>query len=444
MQIQFGYDAAQAKKGVQAGVVWDSQKLINGHVLIVGKSGTGKTHTLRAMLRQLQDGGGGRVRIHVIDAHGDVDIEGASAVKFSESTQYGLNPLEINPDPDFGGVRKRVQSFLAALNRTSRQLGTRQEACLRSLLQDLYAANGFLEGKPETWGLGGDVRGRAKKHPTLEDAAKFAQFKLKALFLGANTQSVMALEGVSKKMQSLQAKTKAFHKAGADADIERLRNEIAKLGQDACSLFQEHVESMQSGREFNDLIRYDNKETLKSVVERIENLNAIGVFKPAKPPFDPSNPVWRYDIRALSTDEKRLFVSFLLERLFHDATQKGVCSDVRDVIVLDEAHLYIDEDPENPINAIAKEGRKFGLGLFCASQSPTHFSDDFVSNVGAKIILGLDEMFWEGTMRKMRLERAALEWIVPHRTLIAQLNNRGDPRSKFTWVLLPQAAKRAA
>lgn len=443
MKIHFGYDAAQAKKGVQADVVWDSRKLINGHVLIVGKSGTGKTHTLRSMLRQISEQGGERVRVHVIDAHGDVDIEGACSVKFSESTQYGLNPLEVNPDPDFGGVRKRIQSFLAAINRTSRSLGPRQEACLRSMLQDLYSANGFLEGKPETWGIEGEMRGRQKKHPTLEDAMKFAQFKLKAMFLGANTQSITALEAVSKKTQALQAKTKAYNKAGSDEDIEKLRNEIAKLGTDAIAAFTEHVETMQSGREFNDLVRYDNKETLKSVVERVESLNAVGVFKPSKPPFDLKNPVWRYDIRALATDEKRLFVSFLLERIFLKSVQRGICPDTRDIIVLDEAHLYIDDDPENPVNTIAKEGRKFGIGLFCASQSPTHFSDDFISNVGAKIILGLDEMFWEGTVRKMRMEKAALEWIVPHRTIIAQLNNRGETRSRFTWVLLPKAKEAA-
>jgi DNA helicase HerA-like ATPase len=39
---------------------------------------------------------------------------------------------------------------------------------------------------------------------------------------------------------------------------------------------------------------------------------------------------------------------------------------------------------------MAKEGRKFGLDLICASQSPGHFSDDFVSNAGTKIILGID------------------------------------------------------
>lgn len=48
---------------------------------------------------------------------------------------------------------------------------------------------------------------------------------------------------------------------------------------------------------------------------------------------------------------------------------------------------------DNIINIISKEARKFGLGLICASQSPTHFSEDFISNVGTKIILGLDQMF---------------------------------------------------
>ena len=46
MQIKFGYDAATLK-GEPKQIIWDSQKLINGHVLIVGKSGTGKTFTLK-------------------------------------------------------------------------------------------------------------------------------------------------------------------------------------------------------------------------------------------------------------------------------------------------------------------------------------------------------------------------------------------------------------
>lgn len=436
MQIHFGLEAKAYKAGQRAPVVWDSKKLINGHCMIAGKSGTGKTHTIRKMVSQLQQQSGGRVRVHVLDVHGDVEIDGASTVKFSESTSYGFNPLEINPDPDFGGVRKRLQSFIGALNRTSRQLGTKQEACLRALLQDVYAANGFHEGRPETWALDdGVARKYAKKHPTMSDAVKFAQFKLKAMFLGTSNRAVNALEQLNKKMAQLHAKARNQQKQVEVTEKEKAQKEVEGLAATAVDLFQEHISYIQSGHEMNDLIRYDSKEVLRSVVERLENLEAIGIFKPTPPPFDARNPVWRYDIRSLSPDEKKLFVAFILERLFQAAVERGPVDDVVEVIILDEAHLYLDDDPENITNVLAKEARKFGVALVCASQSPTHFTEDFLSNVGAKIILGLDEMFWEGTIRKMKIQQAALEWIVPHRSLIMQLNNRGETRSRFICVI---------
>lgn len=444
MRIHLGYDAGHGRQGKIVPVVWDSQRAINGHAMIVGKSGTGKTHTLRVMLDQARAQSGGRLRVHVLDAHGDIEIPGASSVKFSESTTYGFNPLQINPNPDFGGVRKRIQSFIGAINRTSRKLGTKQEACLRALLQDLYAANGYHEGRPSTWRLDdGEDRRYAKKNPALEDAVKFAQFKLKGMFLGTSNRAINALEALNKKMSALHRANRQANKAADSADREQSQKDVDKLAADALNLFQEHISQIQSGKEMTDLMRYDSKDVLKSVVERLENLNAIGIFKPAAPEFDPRNPVWRYDIRSLSSDEKKLFVSFVLERIFHAAIERGVVDDVREVIVLDEAHLYLDEDPENIANILAKEARKFGIALWCASQSPTHFTDDFLSNVGAKIVLGLDEMFWEGSMRKMKVEQPALEWIKPHRCLIAQINNRGETRNKFSWVVFEEPRQEA-
>jgi hypothetical protein len=76
------------------------------------------------------------------------------------------------------------------------------------------------------------------------------------------------------------------------------------------------------------------------------------------------------------------------------------------------------------------------VGLFCASQSPTHFSDDFISNVSTKIILGIDQMYWDGSVRKLKIEQQALEWIVPHQQMVVQMNNKGETRNKFQWALL--------
>ena len=47
MKILFGIDSAFVKKGENVQVIWDSKRAINAHMLIVGKSGTGKTFTLR-------------------------------------------------------------------------------------------------------------------------------------------------------------------------------------------------------------------------------------------------------------------------------------------------------------------------------------------------------------------------------------------------------------
>jgi ABC-type dipeptide/oligopeptide/nickel transport system ATPase component len=438
MNVIFGWEAHSLKAGEKKAVLWQSQKVINGHMLLVGKSGTGKTYTLKKILEQL-GGQAKQMRVHVMDIHGDIDIEGASTVKFSESTKYGFNPLKINPDPDFGGVRKRIQGFLAALQRTSRKLGSKQEAALRNVLFDLYAANGFLDGKPETWVLDdGRQRMYPKKNPTLEDAYKFAQFKLKSMFLGTNSKAAIALEMLNKKVSQFQFKRKQAAKtAGMTEDqAKKTEEELKKLGAEAVELYQEYILSIQTGMELNDVMKYDSKEVMKSVVERLENLHAIGIFKQEPPPFDPHANIWRYDIKALSMDEKKLFVSFVLESIFQRAVQNGVQDDIVEVIVLDEAHNFLTDDPEDITNIIAKEARKFGVALICASQSPTSFSDDFVSNVGTKIILGIDQMFWDGSIRKLRLEQRALEWIVPHQRILVQINNKGEMKNNFSWTVL--------
>lgn len=438
MQVILGTDAQTIKSNTNTPVVLDTKRLINGHMLIIGKSGTGKTHTLKNMVAQLSEQSKGKLRVHVMDVHGDIELDGASTVKFSESTPYGFNPLSINPDPDFGGVRKRIQSFIAALSRTGFRLGPKQEAALRNILNDLYAANGFIDNDPKTWRIDPTKNtGRyTRKQPTMEDAVRFANAKLRSMFLGTSSRTVVALERLYKKQIQLQNKIKYSNKSLDTSEMEAVQNDIAKISTEVQDLFKEHLETMQTGRELDDLMKYDSKEVMKSVVDRLENLNNIGIFRPVRPPFDPNSPIWRYDIKALSTDEKKLFVSFLLEAIFLRATQRGVQDDVIELVILDEAHLFSSDEPDNPVNVIAKEARKFGLGLFAASQSPTHFSDDFISNVATKIILGIDQMYWDGTVRKLKIEQGALEWIIPHQRLVCQMSNKGENKTRPIWVVL--------
>lgn len=419
-------------------VVWDSQAAMNGHIMIMGGSGAGKTHLGRKLLADMALASPD-VRVHVFDVHGDIDhLPSLSSVTFSEQSYSGFNPLVVDDNPHCGGVRRRIQAFLSALNRTSRQLGVRQEAVLRVILTDLYAANGFFEDKPESWRLSDGVsRKYPKKYPTLADAVRFSQAKLRALYLGTNADAVAALEQVNRKAQAIYNRLKSLGEVSAEA--VRADPELNKLKDAAAEAYAKAIREIGTGRELNDLIRFDNRDVLRSVVDRLENLNAVGIFRPTPPPFDGKAPIWRYDIKSLREDEQKLLVNFRLESLFQQAVAAGVQPEIRQVIYLDEGKRFFTDEPDNPINVIATEGRKFGLALVCASQSPTHFSEDFLSNVATKILLRLDEMYWDGSIRKLKIDAKTLRYIVPRKTMAVQIKTSHAVSARFVNVDIHQA-----
>ena len=262
-------------------------------------------------------------------------------------------------DPDFGGVRKKIQSFMSAINKTSRKLGPKQESVLRNILLDLYAANGFYEKDPKSWHLTDEFgnrlmhNGKPKKFPTLEDAYRYANFKHKAMFLGTSNKAVLNLEEVNKKAKQIYLKQKNVHKAPTKEDTEKMKAELATAGENAIEAYSNYIHSIENGMELTDLIKYDSIDSIKSLVDRLGNLVSCGIFKNKEPEFNQNCDIWRYDIRALTNlDEKKLFVYCLLEEIFHHRVQEGQQDDVVEMVFLDEANLFFNDEADNIINII--------------------------------------------------------------------------------------------
>lgn len=489
MHIDFGFDSGAMKRNEKLPVTWNSQSAVNGHMLIVGMSGSGKTFTLRRLINQMIATSNGRPpRFHVFDVHGDIEIDGASSVQFSEQTTYGMNPLRINPDPHHGGVRKAVQGFMATINKVMRSLGPKQEAALRNILYDIYELNGFKADNPRTWEVDESqqhegMQGRlyldvpiaekddakvfgarwdgvlkswwvapesyvggitkwppkmpVRAHPSIRDALVMAKHILLQRFLGTNQPGVIALEAVNRQASNYQRKLIAALRKGDNAfKDDELLADLEKAKERATTAYSAYAEAIMTGCELDDVMRYDSTDVLKSVVDRLENLDAIGIFKATPPPFDPANPIWRYNIKALSVEERKLFVLFRLKELFEQGVQRGEQDAIRDVFILDEAHIYADDDPENVINSIAKEARKFGQALILASQSPTHFTEDFIASVATKVVLGIDEMYWRGAATKMRISEEALAWIRLKKNLLIQIKASGSTKNEWKWTII--------
>lgn len=501
MLIPFGYavNGAGVRSGNGALVALDTKRANNSHGLFVGTSGTGKTHRVRDAVRQLVASAAQLqrpIRIHVIDPHGDIYVPGASEVLFSESTQWGFNPLEINADPHFGGVRRVIQQFISAIKR-QKTIGIKQEAVLRYLLEDLFAQRGFHVNNPESWipedprvvrqllagkedrlyldvafehrdrfktlvrsseggfigGWDGDLkcwwvekdkyegdllmwspRVLFKTSPTVDDLVAYTETKLKALKMGGNGAATALLEEHMRAAALFHRRSLELNRRGEGMSDEE-RAEMEKKLEDtrlkAVDSYGSFLDSVTHGRELHEVIRYNSVEVLTSVYERVQNLRATGIFRAGSPPFDPRAPVWRYNIKPLYEPEQRLFVEVICRRIFERAMQRGEQDDVIEVIVIDEAGRFEYGDEESILSKIANEARKFGLALWCAAQSPIQFSDDFLKNVGFKVVLGLAQDDIRKSVAKLGIDETAHERIVSRQRALIQIRNAGELLAGF-------------
>jgi len=421
-----------------APVIWAPSELANPHVGIFGDTGMGKSTLLRRFAEAMHSTGG-RFRMHVVDGHGDLEMHGESAVRFHESADFGFNPLELNPDPEFGGVRKRIQSLITAMNRTAVRLGHRQERLLTKLLVGLYAERGFLIEDPSTWR---QDAANGKVYPTLLDAIAYGRERAKAMYIGADQRAMLAFKELNKATKQLRAKQSAVRRSNDEGEEARLQREIDGLREKAVDAYREALAFSDTGDELDEILEFDGQEeTVKSVVDRLENLYAIGIYKSTPPPLDPGARIWRYVITSLSQEEKKLFVMTRLETIFTRAVQRGIVDRVMDVVVIDEAHNYLDKDEDYIVNKMVREGRKFGISMFFASQSPTDFVDIVLSSLGTKVTLGLDPNYWPAAMRKLGLSESAQRFIIPRRRILVQMKQVGQSAIGAHQVILPGAGE---
>ena len=109
-----------------------------------------------------------------------------------------------------------------------------------------------------------------------------------------------------------------------------------------------------------------------------------------------------------------------------------------DILVIDEAQLYVDDDGDDILSILSTEARKFGIGILAASQTAS-FPDSFISSLATKVILGIDEMYWKTSVAKMRIDEKLLGWVKPKRTLAVQMKESSATKTEWKWVVMPDS-----
>lgn len=438
-QMLVGIDYAKWHKDrEQLPVYWQPDALSNCHIGVAGTSGAGKTHWIREFITYLDPD----VEVDIFDYHDDIEIPGAAEVLFSESTRYGYNPLVLNTDEHYGGVRRCIKDVIETINRTSRRLGDSQENVLGKLITDVFFLRGITQENTQSWhkreASDEEIADMQKRkdwnalnqcYPTLNDVVNFARRKLRALWgqiedKGDGKQALVAYEEYSRAVAALNKLRTSYSKTADPEQKADLEQKMEKAKEKALDTYKIYLDNMTTGREFEEMMKYHSKETLLSVIGRLENLMSSGLFSARKPDFKGAR-IRRHRIKPLaqSEDELKMFVHFRARAFIRELMQQGESPGhrLRRVLVLDESKKFNDDDASNPLNVIVNEMRKFGGALLLAGQSPEHFSADFIKNAGTLLLLNLATSDWDGAARKLKIDSKSLKFLMPRTTAAVRM-----------------------
>lgn len=449
MQHLFGLNELARAAGRTQPVIQDTEQLVNGHMLIAGMSGTGKSYQINRMLASAHRQG---IEVDVFDVHEELhEAPGAVACKFSEATQLGFNPLVPSLDPHSGGIRRQIEAVVDVIGRTSRKLGPRQESALKYLLQEVYTLRGMYPDNPASWDKRviteaefdaitqeRDYKMLRQCYPILRDVISYGERKLKALTFGSDNRAINALEKVERTTAKIHKIIAKKGDASTDQELENLQKQLDSEKADAVEAYANFIGSLDTGREYMEAQRYSNPETLKSLLERLQELQDGGIFR-SNPPDWQGALTRVYQVGSLRDDERKLLFFMQCESILRRVMNAGRTDKVRHIILADEGHLYYDDSGDNIINRIAKEGRKFGLALIIGSQSPTHFSEDFVTNVGTIMLCGIHSSYWDGAVRKLRCDKDVLTSTRAREVVAIKFQRLGEADPRFVNVNVSQA-----
>lgn len=148
-------------------IYWDPftltpKKLTNQHVLIVGKSGAGKTQTASSFLWQLSKAGvpsiifdfqGEYISSKLANADGATFLECTGATVLDAADGIEVNPLEVPSDPHSGKKQTYIKVVYQVASSLAKifGLGDIQHAILRDAITQTFAAAGFAPNDKETW-----------------------------------------------------------------------------------------------------------------------------------------------------------------------------------------------------------------------------------------------------------------------------------------------------
>lgn len=425
---------------------WSANKrdFQNGHMLIVGGSGSGKTRLLKKIIKYLYNDE--RNYVYSIDFHGDMIVDGGISYKFSlRNSKYGLNPFEMEMDEDNGGPIAQANIVLSNFKKNFiPNMGAVQRNTFRRILIDTYRYVGILDEDTNTW---------SKPLPTLSTLIELYR-KISTILKSGNTNVIV------ESLQRLERIKKAEGFTCKDCESDLMPKKVEKAYSDFCNEVSRYQEYMLGGkyREHFEREAIENVETdfyfepanlkaFQSLYPYLDELSNSSVFNDNRPP---KAKRVRYDISGFTNADKpseaMFFAYTVIQKIFRGVKMRGEFRKksyakgrkADTYVIIDESKLILPtgkdkENPYNILNRVVTEARKYGMCLIIVSQRPGHFPEEMISSIYTKVILKVDGDDVKAAMKSLGIKEASL-FNDLNKNNVALVGNTG---SLYESVLLP-------
>ena len=366
-----------ATTGISADI--DVGGLVSRHCAVVGSTGAGKSNLVTVLLEAVSGGTFPNARAVVIDPHGE----------YAAALEDEARVFRISPDIKKGEKHLRVPFWALPFNELQElslgNLQTAHEAAIRDEVLEMKKAAIKSLSKP----------------PPLEslNADSPVPFSIKKLWHGLDR-----FERVTFDKSGNNQNEETEYEPEDEGDPDQLRP--AKFP--PASPYNQAPYKNQRKRNI--------ERQLDLMLSRLRDSRYSFLFSPGgglDPSLDGSiemdldalveewighdKPMSVFDMSAVPSEMLPLIVGTML-RIIYDVLYWGQHLPVGGrqqplLIVIDEAHLLVPEGDETPAHRIlatvAKEGRKYGVGLMLVSQRPSELDNTVLSQCGSLIAMRL-------------------------------------------------------
>lgn len=355
----------------------DLKKLVTRHTSIVGSTGAGKSNLVTTLLESISDGSYPSARILVVDPHGE----------YASALGEKAYVLKLNPDETIGEKRLLVPYWALPVTALLEiclggvQLNT--EATIREKILDLKRnAVGNLKIQLPLEAITADSPIPFSLKKLWFDLDDFERQTFNATGTGQTADSKNPLEEVGDADKLISNK----YPAASPHNSPPYQNQKKRHIERQLDLFLNRLLDVRysfllnPGADFTPSLDGSVKEDLNTLV-----CNWVGHDR----------PITVLDVSSIPSEilptVVGTMVHIIYEALFWAGDLDVSARKQPLLILIEEAHKFIPDKTENPasvvLQKIAKEGRKYGIGLMVITQRPSEIDSTILSQCGTMIAL---------------------------------------------------------